>query len=125
MGIVRAMKATLVLAAAVGALTLAACGGSSGEAVPVDASLNVVAPGGFKYDKDSYTLPAGPQTIALLNKDSQAHNIKIKDVDGVNIQAGGKSSKVGNVDLTAGTYTIYCSIPGHEAGGMKAELAVG
>jgi plastocyanin len=119
------MKATLALATVIGALTLAACGGSSGEAVPIDASLSVVAPGGFKFDKDTYTLPAGPQTIALLNKDTQVHNLKLKDVDGINIQAGGKSSKVGNVDLKPGTYTMYCSIPGHEAGGMKAELTVG
>jgi plastocyanin len=120
------MKATFVLAATVSALTLAACsGGSSGEAIPENVSLTVVAPGGFKYDKDAYTLSSGPQTVALLNRDSQAHNIKIKDVDGINIQAGAKSSKVGNVDLAAGTYTLYCSLPGHEAGGMKADLTVG
>lgn len=36
--------------------------------------------------------------------------------------AGGKKS--GKVKLPAGTYTIYCTVPGHEAAGMKATLTV-
>ena len=36
--------------------------------------------------------------------------------------AGGK--KTGKVNLPPGTYTLYCTVPGHEAQGMKATLTV-
>lgn len=36
--------------------------------------------------------------------------------------AGGRKS--GKIDLPAGTYTIYCTVTGHEAAGMKATLTV-
>ena len=35
----------------------------------------------------------------------------------------GGTSKV-SVNLKPGTYTFYCSVPGHEAGGMKGTLTV-
>ena len=32
--------------------------------------------------------------------------------------------KTGKVELAAGKYTIYCTVPGHEAQGMMATLTV-
>jgi copper binding plastocyanin/azurin family protein len=37
---------------------------------------------------------------------------------------GGQSGKL-TVTLAAGTYTLYCSVPGHRAAGMVAKLTVG
>ena len=35
-----------------------------------------------------------------------------------------KEKDSGKVELAAGTYTIYCTIPGHRAAGMEATITV-
>ena len=39
------------------------------------------------------------------------------------MQDGGTST-IDIANLKAGTYTFYCSVPGHEAAGMKGTLTV-
>ena len=40
-----------------------------------------------------------------------------------NIVKDGGVSKI-SVDVDPGTYTFYCSVPGHREGGMEGELTV-
>lgn len=72
------------------------------------------------------TAPAGKLTIRSQNKSSVGHNIAI---EGSGVDAKGKVVKNGGVsevtvDLKPGTYTFYCSVPGHREGGMKGTLTV-
>lgn len=106
------------------ALGTAACGGG-GSGGTVTADVVVGAGPGLKFDQQAYTVTAGSRSIALVQKDTQAHSLKIKGVDGLRlaVTAGDKSAKA-TVTLQAGTYTLYCDIPGHEQGGMHATLTV-
>jgi plastocyanin len=78
----------------------------------------------FVYSKANAT--AGSVTLQMPNKSSISHDISIKgngvDQHGAVVGQGG-TSKV-TATLKAGTYEFYCSVPGHEAGGMKGTLTV-
>jgi plastocyanin len=78
----------------------------------------------FQFGKASAT--AGSVTLEMPNKSSITHDISVKgngiDQKGPQVGQGG-TSKV-TADLKPGTYTFYCSVPGHEAGGMKGTLTV-
>ena len=66
--------------------------------------------------------------MTLLSKNDAPvpHDISIKgggvDEQGDQVTDGGTSKL--SVRLKPGKYTYYCSVPGHEQGGMKGTLAV-
>ena len=70
--------------------------------------------------------PSGTLQLLMANESSTQHNIAVKDggfdEKGPVVGQGGTSKL--SVDLKPGTYTFYCSVPGHEAGGMKGTLNV-
>jgi mono/diheme cytochrome c family protein len=69
--------------------------------------------------------PAGQLTLLMGNKSSVQHNIAVKngsDEKGPVVGQGGTSRL--SASLKKGKYTFYCSVPGHEAGGMKGDLTV-
>jgi plastocyanin len=125
----RALTTVLMLLLLV--LGLAACGGGNGdedgEPAGGGTTLELAAdPGGaFAFDKTTLEAPAGTITIHLTNDASIPHDIGVKgdSVDEVSdtVMQGDVSL---TVDLEPGTYTFYCSVPGHEAGGMKGTLTV-
>jgi plastocyanin len=82
--------------------------------------------GQLKFLASTATAKAGKVTIDMLNKSSVSHDIAIQG-NGVQqigkIVAGGGTSTV-SASLKAGTYTFYCSVPGHEQAGMKGTLTV-
>ena len=120
--------APLVLA---GALGLAACGGgsssSSGDTIPTDADVVVKAIEGIKWDQSSYAAKAGDVKIAAENVSSLPHNLHIVAADGtqlpdvLDLTSRGKV-QTETVALTAGEYTLICTVPGHN--NMKATLKV-
>lgn len=127
----RTLALCLALAALV--LALAACGGGDdGEAEPSGdgeaLELTLVAgPGGeLKFDKTSLEAPAGEVTITMTNEGDLPHDVGIKG-DGVD-EKGEVVTKDGTSTVTAtlepGEYTFYCSVPGHETGGMEGTLTV-
>jgi mono/diheme cytochrome c family protein len=101
---------------------------SSKPAVEQNGQLNIPAdPTGalaFKFSKAN--AKAGQVTLVMPNQAPIKHDISIKgngvDQKGPEVGKGG-TSKV-SVNLKPGTYTFYCSVPGHEAGGMKGTLTV-
>jgi len=66
-------------------------------------------------------------TIDFTNHSPLMHNVTVANASGKVLGAtptfmGG--SKTLKLDLPPGNYTFYCSVPGHEAAGMKGTLTV-
>jgi plastocyanin len=82
--------------------------------------------GGLSYKVANATAPAGKLEIDSRNDASIGHDIAIEGngvaAKGAVVQGGG-TSKV-SVTLKPGTYTFYCSVPGHREGGMEGKLVV-
>jgi plastocyanin len=104
--------------------TPAATGGTSGGQ-----TLKVAAdPGGqLKYDTSSLTAKSGTVTIDFTNAAPLGHNLTIASSSGA-VQAATPTfqggSKTLSLSLKPGTYTFYCSVPGHRAAGMEGKLTV-
>jgi plastocyanin len=70
---------------------------------------------------------AGDDTIDFKNPSSTPHNVAIEDSAGKKLAetetiAEGETST--KVELEAGEYTFYCSIPGHREAGMEGTLTI-
>lgn len=82
---------------------------------------------GLRWDQASYTAPAGEIQVALVNEDTIHHMLVIiKDdtiIPGLNLEVNRKGDvDSGTITLEPGTYTIFCTVPGHQT--MKSELIV-
>jgi uncharacterized cupredoxin-like copper-binding protein len=97
-------------------------GGGGGQVVEID-----VASSGFAYTESTATAKAGHVVIKSMNPQGTGHDISLKgngvDEHGDVVQDGGVST-IDIADLKPGTYEFYCSVPGHEAAGMKGTLTV-
>lgn len=67
---------------------------------------------------------AGTVTVAFTNPDSIPHDFTIDELE-VNELVDAGSESTFSFDAERGTYTFYCSIPGHREAGMEGELKVG
>ncbi len=114
--------ATSTTSAASSATTSAKGGAGSAVAVAADPS------GQLKYTKSTLSAKAGKVTIQFTNGSPLAHNLTIQQgTSGAIIGAtptfqGG--SKTLTVNLKAGTYTYFCTVPGHRMAGMQGTLTV-
>ncbi|MGZ6545752.1 MAG: multicopper oxidase domain-containing protein [Actinomycetota bacterium] len=129
----------LVAALAVLALVSAACtsGGSSGgaggggggeqaAAAPVKVQVELSE---FKIDPSAITVPAGqPVEFKVMNMGTTQHSFAV--------DVGGKTYATALIEanataelpvpaLAAGTYTAYCTVPGHKDLGMVATIVAG
>lgn len=81
--------------------------------------------GGLEFDKTALEAPAGKISIVLTNESSVPHNVSIEgngvDVEGETFSGGERTL---TVTLEPGTYTFYCSVPGHRQAGMEGTLTV-
>ena len=121
------MRRTLVSLAIAATLvtTLVACGGSDDEAsgcTPGASKVTVGAEDDLRFDADSYETGAGCIEFTYENNGSVAHTLLIKGKSGFKLSVG--STDTGTVELTAGTYELFCDVAGHEAAGMTADLSV-
>jgi plastocyanin len=144
------LAALLVLALA--SVALVACGGSdsstttssaeeaNGGAAAESGKESAGGEGGgstvsFEADPDgelAYTTTkasakSGNVTIDFKNPQSLTHDVAIEDSGGKEV---GKTELIGegetstSVDLKPGTYTFYCTVPGHREAGMEGTLTV-
>ncbi|HWV25152.1 MAG TPA: plastocyanin/azurin family copper-binding protein [Thermomicrobiales bacterium] len=81
----------------------------------------------IKFDKTEFSIAPGGK-ITLENKGQLEHDFAVDDWGGVLIgplQAGESGETTVPDDANPGdTFTYYCSIPGHEAAGMKGTLTI-
>jgi len=107
---------------------LAAAGKANTSNKPIAAkggTLSIAAIDGTAYISTQATAPAGQLTVKMPNKSSLGHDIGLKGVSGAQgkvVPQGGTSTFT--VTLKPGKYTYFCSVPGHEAAGMKGTLTV-
>ncbi len=142
-------RASAVLAvAALSVVGLAACGSSSndnsttaastppattpaagGGAAGGTSTVNISTPSGsdLAFDQKTATAKAGNVTIDFDNKQPLQHDVAVADSSGKVLgQTDLVSSGTANatVDLQPGTYTFYCTVPGHREAGMQGTLTV-
>lgn len=102
--------------------TAAAAPGSAGTTLKLEAASN----GALEFDKKTLDAPAGKVMIVMTNPSSVPHDIAVEgngvDLTGKTVTGGATSTVSAN--LKPGTYTFYCSVPGHEDAGMKGTLTV-
>jgi plastocyanin len=131
----------LVALAALAPVALAACGGDDDETTSAATTTTTQAGGGggggtlslaadptqLAYDTTSLSSKAGETTIDFDNPSSTGHDVCVKDTSEKEVGCSDviqESNTSLTVDLKAGTYTFFCSVPGHEAAGMEGTLSV-
>jgi len=107
---------------------LAACGGSGGGGGQPAGSTQVTMTE-FKFDPSTISMAHGNVTFWLVNSGTTQHDMAIRDGSGKTIAtselvSAGDSVAFSVNDLAAGSYTFYCTQPGHEQSGMKGTLTV-
>ena len=98
------------------------------EPSPIPARLGVVARE-WSLVLSRTTLPAGAAVVQLQNFGEDAHNLRVERLDGAGAALDVPLAESGEVQKASGTlapgdYRIYCSLPGHEAQGMRAPFTV-
>ncbi len=138
----------MLIVAALAAVGLAACGGggndnsTSAASTPASttpaggggaggggSTVAISTPGGstLAYDQKSVSAKAGSVTINFDNKEALQHDVAVADSSGKVLgQTDLVSSGTANatVNLQPGTYTFYCTVPGHRDAGMEGTLTV-
>lgn len=126
------MRTILILVPVLAALLAPAA-----HAEDIEVQLHELESGGFHVLPDAMNAQVGEtMNLTVINQGQIAHDLVVcgdgptppsdcKDIWGfiTPIQAG-QSAKLTAVPKKAGTFTYYCSLPGHAAGGMRGTLTV-
>jgi plastocyanin len=84
------------------------------------------SPTAISYDKTQLSAKAGTVTITFTNPSALEHDVTVAEgskVLGATPKFTGGSRTL-TLALKAGTYTFYCSVPGHRQSGMEGTLTV-
>jgi plastocyanin len=99
-------------------------GGEGGGAI-----VNIAATEGTElaYTTKDASAPAGQVSIEFENPQALQHDVAIEDSSGkvvtqTELVAEGSSTATAN--LKPGTYTFFCTVPGHREAGMEGTLTV-
>lgn len=119
---------------------------ASNDSVPAEApakggketgSKAVTGPGGtiqlaasesdLAYDTTSLSSKPGKVTIDFTNPSTLEHDVAIEGANGEDIADSkliAKSKTSVSAELAPGTYTFFCTVPGHREAGMEGTLTV-
>ena len=120
----------LTLSLAVASLALTGCGGDANAADTAGTSggsaegVVEIEAGDLYFDPEAVTATAGETEFRLVNSGAVYHDLVVEELDHTEI-AGAEEGETatGTVELEPGTYTLYCSVPGHRSQ-MEATLTV-
>jgi plastocyanin len=89
--------------------------------------LTSPASGAIQYMPTSLKAKPGTVTIDYNNPSSVPHSVAIEDSGGQTLnasQVGAHGDFKATANLAAGTYTYFCTVPGHREAGMQGTLTV-
>jgi plastocyanin len=114
-------------AASTPASTTPAGGGGAASAGGSTVDISTPSGGTLAFDQKDVSAKAGNVTIDFDNKQPVPHDVKVEDSSGKEL--GGtdlttSGTATASVDLQPGTYTFFCSVPGHREAGMEGTLTV-
>jgi plastocyanin len=90
-------------------------------------ALDADPTGVLKYTQSSLSAKAGKLTIAFTNASPVPHNVVVVQGSkklGETPTFGGGGTRNLALTLAAGSYTFFCSVPGHREAGMQGTLTV-
>jgi plastocyanin len=113
-----------------GGATTPAGGGGGGGGGGASSTVKISAsPSQLAYQEKSVSTKAGNVTVSFDNPDSAiGHDVCVEDSSGktlgcTSIVTGSSTSKAFS-NLTAGSYTFYCSVDSHRQAGMEGTLKI-
>jgi plastocyanin len=99
-----------------------------GEAEPPSIAHVQVSAVEYSFSLSRTSVPAGEVVLEFVNDGQDEHNLHLEDGEGALPESIGGTPSKGVSDLhlqmRRGSYTLLCSLPTHEARGMKATLNV-
>ena len=124
----RVMKVRKYTWIVMAALLLISCGGSSEKktATPsMDGVVHITTYDSQKFDADIYEAKEGLVKIEYLLNGFQSHTLVIEGMENdFKLEVGDEKTALGEIELKAGRYILYCDIAGHRTSGMEAKLLV-
>lgn len=98
------------------------------EAQAPGGTLQLAAdPAQIAYDTTELTSKPGKVTIDFDNPAPLEHDVVVEDESGEEVARSEivtEAETSAEADLAAGTYTFFCSVPGHREAGMEGTLTV-
>ena len=121
-------RPSTLLALLAGALILGACGDDSDQgdahAPSDDARAIEVVADDFAFEPSEITAEAGEELAVALTSVDTGHDFTIDDLD-FHVHADQGDTVTGGLVVDEpGTYTFYCSVPGHRSAGMEGTLTI-
>jgi plastocyanin len=99
------------------------------SATPTHVEITAEDTEAFRFVLSRSTVPAGKVILEFVNHGQDEHNLNAVEESESSVAGSLPNTPPdGHLSLTVnlrpGSYTLFCSLPGHEAKGMKATLVV-
>lgn len=78
----------------------------------------------LEFDPSEITAEAGEELAIVLTSEDMLHDFTIDELDAHVSADGGDTETGGFTADEPGTYTYYCSVPGHRGAGMEGTITV-